>query len=98
MIYLPPLSKSVDDSNVYYDGLDNNAACRKLTADLDAAQKKWVKSWGMCFNPEKSEWLLFSGEKKSEHVDRTKDPLKMKGFVVTAVTSHETSGQRPTVH
>ena len=35
-----------DDSTVYTKGLDDDAACRELTTELDAAQN-WAESWGM---------------------------------------------------
>ena len=73
---------------VYTKGLDDDAACRELTTELDAAQN-WAKWWGTSFNPDKSEWLTVSSKQKSQQPSRTKEQLKMKENLVTAVTAHK---------
>ena len=80
-----------DDSTVYTKGLDDDAACRELTTELDAAQN-WAESWGMSFNPDKSEWLTISSKRKSQQPSGTNEQLKMKGNLVTAVATHKHLG------
>ena len=75
-----------DDSTVYTKGLNDDAACWELTTELDTAQN-WAESWGMSFNPDKSEWLTVSQQPSG-----VKEQLKMKGNLVRAVTTHKHLG------
>ena len=80
-----------DDSTVYAKGLDHDAACRELITELHEAQN-WAESLGMSFNPDKSECLTISSKRKSQQLSSTKEQLKMKGNLVTAVTTHKHLG------
>ena len=77
--------------HVYTKGLDDDAACRELTTEIDAAQN-WAESLGMSFNPDKSEWLTISSKRKSQQPGGTKEKLKMKDNLVKAVTTHKHLG------
>ena len=46
----------------------------------------------MSFNSDKGEWLTVSSKRKTHPPSGTKEPLKMKGNLVTAVTTHKHLG------
>ena len=73
-----------DDPTVFSRGNNKLETCQALSIDLDSVQDGAV-TWGMLFNPDKSEWLQITSKHTAAQDDNR---VTIKGQAIPRVKAH----------